>query len=881
MVDPAICPSCQRPTRSGICHFCAFSAALTGANVPTPIPAGSGFRVEAPDGYELLHELGAGATAVVWLARERRLDRLVALKFISASADRRLIQRLVREGQAVARLRHPHVVAVHAMNAAGRQAYLAMDFLEGGDLRQRLALGRPSPRQSAEWMQQLAGALAHAHANAVLHRDIKPSNVLLSADGEPHLGDFGLAAPLEGGGDLTLPGQVAGTAAYLAPELLAGADRASPRSDLYSLGAVLFECLTGRPPFVGDSTASIFAQLAGAEPPPPRLLRSDIPRDLETICLKCLEKTPARRYASADALREELERFLRGDPIAARPVTFASKALRWCRRHPGTAASAGLAAALLLGLAIGGPLVALRLARARELAAAEAASTRAVTAFLQDDLLAQAAPDQQVDRDLKLRTVLDRAATQIGGRFANQPLVEADVRETLATTYFSLGEYGPARLQWEQVRELRRRHLGADHEKTLRAAAALFDVLRAEGSYAEAEALAVPVIEALQRVLGADHPETLAAMGNLGIVYRYEGKFALAEVLYARVLERQRQLSGPEAPATLITMNNLAGAYRLQGKYAAAETLYATVVSARRRVSGPEHPETLMAMGNLALVKQDLGEYPEAIALGREVLAVRQRVLGPEHPETLTTMNNLALAYGVAGRLAEAEAMFTQTWERQKHVLGPDHAASLLTAYNLATTYRYERKLAQAEQLHIETLAARTRVLGPEHPETLRSMTRLADVYCDEGRLDEAKALFVRARDSGERVLGPTHPYTLKALDSLGHVLLRQGRFADAAAAFRQSLERRSKDSPEGWETGAARTRLGEALAGLGRYEEAEPLLLTGHRILLRQAAKIPAGSRTEISDAADQIARLYAAWNRPDRAEAWQRGLVEAERGR
>lgn len=354
------CPTCRfaydPAATGGGCPRCALTAALESVREP----------VAAAD-FEFIAELGRGAMGSVSLARQCSLDRLVALKVIapgSRPADW-LEARLLREARAAAQVAHPHIVTVHEVGAGPAGMFLAMEYCEGGDLRARLQEKPLAPRAAAALGVKLADAVARAHAAGVLHRDLKPSNILLTAAGEPKITDFGLSSATLGTGELTQPGQVAGSPSYLAPELLEADPKPGPAVDVYGLGAVLYECVTGRAPFTGDSAASVLAQVRWTEPVPPRALNPDVPRDLETIVLKCLEKAPAARYPGAAALREDLENFLANRPIAARPPSAAGRAWRWARRHPARATAAAAGLLLLLTVALGSSLHAWRLEHER------------------------------------------------------------------------------------------------------------------------------------------------------------------------------------------------------------------------------------------------------------------------------------------------------------------------------------------------------------------------------------------------------------------------------------------------------------------------------------------------------------------------------------
>jgi WD40 repeat protein len=355
-----LCPTCDEAAR-----------ALDGLSDPTltsyrqsalagPLPD-SGAPGRAVPGYEVLEELGRGGMGVVYKARDLRLRRVVALKMLLGGyfADREQRQRFCREAEAVARLQHPNIVQLFEtgeFDADGQpRPYFTLEFVDGGSLADRLA-GRPlPPGQAASWLEALARAVHHAHTQDIIHRDLKPSNVLLTGDGQPKVCDFGVAKVLSGSDHKTVSGMILGTAEYMAPEQADPKETPGPAADVYALGVILYEMLAGRPPFKGTTALDTLTQVRTQEPVPVRGLQPSVPRDLETICLKCLAKEPHRRYATAAALAEDLRRYQAHEPIVARPTGTWERVILWGRRRPAVAAlTAAAVAALLLGAALAG-----------------------------------------------------------------------------------------------------------------------------------------------------------------------------------------------------------------------------------------------------------------------------------------------------------------------------------------------------------------------------------------------------------------------------------------------------------------------------------------------------------------------------------------------
>jgi serine/threonine protein kinase len=436
--------------------------------------------LEEIGGYEIMRVLGRGGMGVVYQARDLELGRIVAIKTIAqgryATPDQR--ERFRAEALAIARLRHPGIISIHAIAEYESQPYLSLEFAAGGNLAQKLVEKPVAAREAAELLETLGRAVHAAHLAGIVHRDLKPSNVLLTAEGKPKISDFGLAKLLDADSERTVSGQIMGSPSYMAPEQAEGrAKQVGPSADIYALGAILYHALTGRPPFLCEFPLETLKLVSSADPVLPRQLRPDIARDLESICLKCLEKRPTDRYVTADELAEDLRRFLDGRPILARPVSLAGRTWRWCRRNPWVA---GLSAAVFTVLVAGtivSTLLAIRAVRAeaatrRQLVRAERSSDqafRAINAIVsneQGDFLSEELRSYRealVDSGLRLATeMLEEPENDARGLRA-----QADAFAMQAKLLSASGKRQEVRAAGNQAIEAAERRLAANPADTV------------------------------------------------------------------------------------------------------------------------------------------------------------------------------------------------------------------------------------------------------------------------------------------------------------------------------------------------------------------------------------------------------------------------------
>jgi eukaryotic-like serine/threonine-protein kinase len=770
-------------------------------------------------------KLGQGGMGTVYLAtRDDRLyEKQAAIKLVTHGMDTEgVLARFRRERQILAGLEHPYIARlIDGGSTPDGRPYLVMEYVEGQTIDVYCREHALTVRQRCALFLKVCEAVSYAHTNLVVHRDLKPSNIFVTADGTPKLLDFGVAKLLESDRDTSLTciglAERMFTPDYASPEQVRGLP-VTTASDVYSLGAILFELLTGvkahrltaatqeemeRAVCETDvSRPSTVAHGSGVE----RGWKRQLSGDLDNIVLSAMRKEPERRYASVERLSADIRRYLEGHAVEARGNSLGYRARKFARRN-WLAVTAASAVFLSLGAGIILTTHEARLANAARAAAmaesvrarqerdravqAESAAqqerNRAVTAeqvarkertaavavtdFLRNDVIGRANPTNGSGTDLTVRAALHAAAANIEGKFKDQPEVEATIRNTIAESFFGLSLYPEARQEWER---------------------------------------ALAIFQATQ---GVHNVDVVSCIISIGAAYRREGKFSEAEVQYRKALDIGVPLLGEKDVTILTALGNLATVYRYQGKLAESKTLNLRILGIQKQVFGTEHLDTVRTMSNLASNYATLGESAQAIGMYREVVAIRRRLQGPDHPSTIQAMARLGAAQ-ISVNPAEASTLLTQALARQIVALGEAHDDTLSTMLFLTTLRMFEGKLAEAQTLAAKTADLRIRANGPLHPQTL-----------------DAKFL-------------------------AAEVLLRQANYHDATSRFRDLVADFDKAGEQSWEKHAASMLLGASLAGESRFAEAAPLVARAREGLLQRKSTIPAIYRYYL-DQPDWLAAL------------------------
>ncbi|MFI5454722.1 MAG: protein kinase [Isosphaerales bacterium] len=843
-------------------------------------PPAAGARIRYFGDYELTGEIARGGMGIVYRARQISLNRPVALKMILAGklASEADVQRFRNEAEAVANLDHPGIVPIHEVGLHEGLTYFSMKLIEGGSLAERLGEFTADPRAAAKLLAAAARAVHHAHQRGVLHRDLKPSNILVDRQGQPHVSDFGLAKRVEADPELTQSGAILGSPPYIAPEQTTGRRGAiTVATDVYGLGAVLYAMLAGRPPFRADSVQETIEQVRQREPEPPSGFNHRVDRDLQTICLKCLSKDPQRRFGSAQELVEDLERWLRGEPIAARPVTRAERGWRWCRRNPVVALLTGLVAALVLvgvaGLAVS------NLSVARERDAARAQRRRAEAHFRQ------------------ARDAVDQMLTEVGQTtLADVPQLEPVRRALLLKALAFYREFLRDRPSEPSVR--------LEAGRAYRRAGDINVLLGRHTEAEDALRRSIDLLAGLAPVLpgSGDRREELArSRHSLGELLKTTGRAAMAEPELREALALRQALAdrspSPEHRQDLAESQMAIGRWlREAGRPAEAGSAFREALQLHEALAAkdPDQPEHRyqvgMTLNSLAVLEGDQGRYAEARQYVERAVAQQEAALkaDPRNPryrfQLAQQLKNLGTMLLALKEYEKAKQPMDQALEVSRGLVDdfphvPKYRNDLARSHNnLAVLLNAggdpRTALAECRQALDLDEALATEFPGvPEYRVDLgRASAFLGQLLHASGRPGEAVAAYLRAIEllESQRIKTPGNPDIVPILgmveDAVARLLLKPAypKVRDPATAVRHALKATElmPGNAVYWGT------LGGAYYRVGRWAECIEAL---QKSMQSDSVVINHGSR--------DLYLAVAHWQRGDTEEArrwYDRGVEE-----
>ena len=799
--------------------------------------------------YRIKKALGEGGMGVVYLAERVDLGSLVAIKLLRdawLSPARR--ERFASEQRTLAQLNHPSIARLYdADTLDDGTPWFVMEYVEGVPLTEYCREHACSMEERLQLFRAVCEAVQYAHQHAVIHRDLKPSNILVKPDGTIRLLDFGIAKQLESleapaGRDQTMTGLRLMTPAYAAPEQVRG-ERVGIQSDVYSLGVILYELLAGGLPFdlskltPGEAEAvivgqypekpSAIAQRSVETNPAVLSVRKSAWADLDVLCLSAMHKDTQRRYQSVEALIRDIDHYLKGEPLEARPDSFHYRLGKFVRRNRRAVSAAALVFTVVVGLVI---FFTVRLAKARNAALEEAARTQRIQRFMMN--LFQGGDESVGPGDsMRVVTLLDRGV-QEAQSLNGDPKVQAELYQTLGTIYDQLGKFDRADSLLHSALERRKALFGPDSTEVAESLVALGQLRSDQAQYDDAETFTREGLEMIKRHLPPTHPRLGRALYALGEVLVNEGKYDQGIQVLDQAVQIQSAPGG--VPADLAeSLTELANAQFYAGHLDVSNSLNLRVLAMDRQLYGERHPNVAEDLINLGAIQSEWGHYTETERYYRQALDIIQNFYGKDHPETASVMTLLGRSLNSQGRFNEAADMLRQS------------------------------------------LGIQERVYGEVHPRVASALGELGKVAMQQGKLDEAEADFHRQADIYREVYKGKHYYIGSALANLGGVYMERKQYARAERSFRDALLIYAQTlPPDHLNVAIVRVKLGRALIPQHRYGDAEAQSLAGYQVLMKQSNP-PANW---LENARKDLVEEYGALHEPHKAAKFQAELAEAE---
>ncbi len=790
--------------------------------------------------YRISNVLGQGGMGVVYLAERKDLGSVAAIKILRdawLSPERR--ERFASEQRALAQLNHPAIARLYdASTLPDGTPWFVMEYVEGVPLTTFCEEHASSITERLRLFRAVCEAVEHAHRHLIVHRDLKPSNILVTPDGSVKLLDFGIAKQLDslaGPVDQTKTGLRMMTPAYAAPEQILG-EPIGMHTDIYTLGVVLYELLTGRLPFdLSNRTPGAAEAVIVTDEPlrPSAAAKQPASKrawaDLDVLCLTAMRKEPERRYRTVEALIRDIDHYLGGEPLDARPDTFGYRLSKYVRRNWRPVSAAGAAIIVVIGLVV---FYTVRLTTARNAAVAEAGRTQRIQHFMlnlfQGGDEAVGPPDS-----LHVVTLVDRGV-QDAKSLDGQPAVQAELYETLGSIYQKLGKLDQSDSLLRRALDQRRALFGSDNAEVAKSLVALGRLRLAQAEYKEAERLSRDGLEMSKRHLRPDHPAIASATVALGQVLEESGQYdAGIKVLEEAVgLRSAAARGGPPSADLAASMRELANTHYYAGHLAVADSLDRLVLAITRTLNGERHPLVAEDLINLGAVQQEWGHYKEAEQYYRQALDITQAFYGPNHYKT-------AAGLTVLGRALRFEPQ------------GNDEAARL-----------FER-----------ALVIRERVFGKVHPQVASTLNEMAGVALARNRFAEAEVLARRVLAIYRTVYGGKHAFTGVGVSNLASVYVAQQQYARAEPLYREAIEIFTESQgAEHLNTGIARIKLGRTLLRQRRYAEAVRETLAGYQILTKQTDP----GVSWLVNAREDLVAAYDSLGQPDKAAKFRTELAD-----
>ena len=804
--------------------------------------------------YRLLRQIGSGGMGVVWEAEQKQpVKRRVALKVIKTGAgSKEILARFDAERQALALMNHPNIARIiDAGTTIDGQPYFAMEYVAGKPLNEYCDIHNLTIDQRLRLFIEVCSAVQHAHQKGIIHRDLKPGNILVAEeDGKavPKVIDFGLAKAILANQRLsdaslyTEIGQLLGTLKYMSPEQ-ANVDELDidTRTDIYSLGTILYELLTGDTPLDDQSIRSravlkimeMIRDVEFARPSNRLSARSNehlsvitkvretdsaklirvLEGDLDWIVMKALEKERNRRYESASGLADDIQRYLDSEPVIARPPSVNYRVRKFVRKHKTMVCAAML---VLFGFTAG------TVAATVGYFVAENARSDAVEAAENERIAKEEAEDKrkEAERNLgyarkgneilgsvfssldpranyfsvadllgALRGNLDHALKELEGSAIGDPVEVAKMQNVLGHSLLGLGDSKRAITVFEKSSAALKSNLGDRDPMTLSSVNNLALAKLESGNVEDALELFEKTLALMKEELGVSNLETLTTMNNQGLAFQAAGQYDKSIPVFRETLRLSTKHLGPDDPVTVGAMGNLAVDLLNKGEINEAGELMKQALAARQRTDGPDHPDTITCMNNLALFYLNAGEYGEATPLLKETLTLYRDKLGNGHLSTLTCMYNLAWADHNLGKYEDSISRFEQTYKLMREHLGEDHPNTLKAMSSLALAFQDVGKLEKSLDLSKQVLELTRAKLGDDHPDTLSRMNSLASLFRSLGDLDSAIPILELTLQKRIATLGSTHPDTLAGRSSLAIAYLDAGLTLKALPLFEENLD--------------------------------------------------------------------------------------------